>query len=91
MKKLIKLLIATIFLLISFVFIIDIDVIFTSKQYIKNDYSELKNVDCILILGAGIWDDEPSPMLKDRLDKGIELYKNNVSGKLLIKMVFLKE
>lgn len=46
MKKLIKLLIATIFLLISFVFIIDIDVIFTSKQYIKNDYSELKNVDC---------------------------------------------
>lgn len=84
MKKLIKLLIATIFLLISFVFIIDIDVIFTSKQYIKNDYSELKNVDCILILGAGIWDDEPSPMLKDRLDKGIELYKNNVSGKLLM-------
>ena len=78
MKKLIKLLITTIFLLISFIFIINIDVIFTSKQYIKNDYSELKNVDCILILGAGIWDDEPSPMLKDRLDKGIELYKNNV-------------
>lgn len=84
MKKLIKLLIATIFLLISFVFIIDIDVIFTSKQYIKTNYSKLKNVDCILILGAGIWDDEPSPMLKDRLDKGIELYKNNVSGKLLM-------
>lgn len=42
MKKLIKLLITTIFLLISFIFIINIDVIFTSKQYIKNDYSELK-------------------------------------------------
>ena len=48
---------------------------------------ELKAIqpDCILILGAGIMDDEtPTPMLKDRLDAGIELYKKGVAPKLLL-------
>ena len=41
--------------------------------------------DCILVLGAGVWDqDTPSPMLKDRLEKGIELYKMGVSDRLLM-------
>lgn len=35
-----------------------------------------KNPQCILVLGAGLnWDGTPSPMLKDRLDTGISLYK----------------
>ena len=40
----------------------------TKKQIIENnDYSGLKDIDCIIILGAGIWGDKPSPMLEDRL------------------------
>lgn len=45
---------------------------------------ELENVDCILVLGAGIWGEKPSPMLEDRLLQGIALYKNGVSNKIIM-------
>ena len=46
--------------------------------------SELQ-ADCILILGAGVWENNtPSPMLKDRLLQGIELYELKASNKLLM-------
>ena len=47
----------------------------------------LKNfdADCVMVLGCGIEDEEtPSPMLKDRLDVGIELYKQGVAPKILL-------
>ena len=57
----------------------------TKKQIIKeNEYSNLSDVDCIIILGAGIWGDKPSPMLEDRLQEGIKLYQNNVSDKIIM-------
>lgn len=41
--------------------------------------------DCIIVLGAGVRSDgSPSPMLKDRLITGIELYENGVSDRLLM-------
>lgn len=48
---------------------------------------EMKNLkyDCILVLGAGIQDREtPTPMLRDRLDVGIELYEKGVAPKILL-------
>ncbi len=43
------------------------------------------DADCILVLGAGIKDEEtPSDMLKDRLDVGIELYRQGLAPKLLL-------
>ena len=57
----------------------------TKKQIIENnDYSGLKDIDCIIILGAGIWGDKPSPMLEDRLLEGISLYEDNVSSKIIM-------
>ena len=57
----------------------------TKNQIIeKDDYSTLKNIDCIIILGAGIWGDKPSPMLEDRLKEGILLYNNEVSDKIIM-------
>ena len=44
--------------------------IFTADTF-KND----EKADCILILGAGVKDGKPKPMLRDRLLTGIELYK----------------
>lgn len=44
----------------------------------------LGDVDCILILGCGVWDTEPSPMLNDRLKVGISLYEAGVSDRLLM-------
>ena len=40
---------------------------------------------CILVLGCAVWaDNEPSPMLRDRLDTAISLYKAGVAPKLLL-------
>lgn len=57
----------------------------TKNQIIENnDYSNLKDIDCIVVLGAGIWGDKPSPMLEDRLLQAIDLYQNNVSLKIIM-------
>jgi len=41
--------------------------------------------DCILVLGAGVWEgNKPSPMLEDRLLKGIELYKAGIAPKIIM-------
>lgn len=57
----------------------------TKNQIIKeNEYADLSDVDCIIILGAGIWGDKPSPMLEDRLLEGIKLYQNGVSDKIIM-------
>lgn len=43
------------------------------------------DADCILVLGAGVWDGgRPSHMLEDRLLQGIELYKRGASDRLLM-------
>ena len=57
----------------------------TQKQIIEaKEVSKLDGVDCIVVLGAGVWGDKPSPMLEDRLIQAIELYKNNVSSKIIM-------
>ena len=44
-----------------------------------------KQLDCILVLGAGLSPDgSPSPMLRDRLDLGIYLYKEGYAPKILL-------
>lgn len=45
----------------------------------------LKTIDCILVLGCGVRDDgTPSDMLRDRLERGIELYFAGAAPKLLM-------
>ena len=86
MKKLLKYGIIAIILITIIVLGINLYVrISTNKQIIKeNDYTALSDVDCIIILGAGIWKYKPSPMLEDRLLEGIKLYQNNVSDKIIM-------
>ena len=86
MKKLLKYGIIAIIIITIIVLGINLYVrISTNKQIIKeNDYTALSDVDCIIILGAGIWEDEPSPMLEDRLLEGIKLYQDSVSDKIIM-------
>ncbi len=42
------------------------------------------DADCILVLGAGVINGSPSPMLTDRLLEGIDLYNAGASEKLLM-------
>ncbi len=50
----------------------------------QTDAKNLENVDCILILGAGIRNNKPTHMLEDRLLEGIELYNNQVAPKIIM-------
>jgi len=57
----------------------------TENQILENkDYSNLQDIDCIIVLGAGVWGKNPSPMLEDRLIEGINLYKNKVASKIIM-------
>lgn len=53
--------------------------VFTADTF-KND----EKADCILILGAGVKDGKPKPMLRDRLLTGIELYKSGAAEKIIM-------
>jgi vancomycin permeability regulator SanA len=65
---------------------INIYVINTTKdQIVDQEKAKELKADCILILGAGVWEnDQPSHMLSDRLDEGIALYKAGVAPKILM-------
>ncbi len=86
MKKIIKY--VTIVLIVMIVIVLGINFyvkLSTKKQIIGNkDDSRLKDVDCIIVLGAGVWGDKPSPMLEDRLLEAISLYENNTSSKIIM-------
>lgn len=85
MKKIIRYGFIVVIVLILIVFFINFYVIFKTKdQIIESDYSKLNDIDCIIVLGAGIWGDRPSPMLEDRLNTGIDLYKNGISSKIIM-------
>lgn len=80
-----------VFLIIIFIILIIIlglnfYVVGTTKDRIltEEEANKLENVDCILVLGAGIWGDKPSPMLEDRLLQGISLYENGTSNKIIM-------
>ena len=86
MKKFIKLVLILIIIVLVVVMGINFYVQISTKNKIikNNDYSKIDNVDCIIVLGAAVWGDRPSPMLEDRLLQAIELYKNNVSSKIIV-------
>ena len=86
MKKMIKILLIVFIALIAIVFIINHFVKSSTKKQIlsENEANKLEDIDCILVLGAGIWGDRPSPMLEDRLLQAISLYENNVSAKIIM-------
>ena len=66
--------------------IINLNMIINSyKQIIKDEESKIQNIDCLLVLGAGIIENSrPTLMLKDRLDKSIELYKKGFAQKIIM-------
>ena len=86
MKKVVKYLLIILISLMLLLFSLNIYVTSSTKKQIvnKNDYSKLNDIDCIVVLGAGIWGNKPSPLLQDRLDTAISLYENNVSSKIIM-------
>ena len=57
----------------------------STKSKIKNaEEIKEKDIDCILILGAGIWGNRPSYMLEDRLLEGANLYNKKIAPKIIV-------
>ena len=78
--KIIAILVISFFLITNFYMIISTkDKILTNKEQ-----NTLKNIDFILVLGAGIKNKRPSPMLEERLNLSILFYQNNPSPQILI-------
>ena len=86
MKKVIKFVVIILIAIVLIVLLIDLFVINLVKNKIleKEQYSKLENIDCILVLGAGVRNNSPSPMLEDRILKAIELYNDGVASKIIM-------
>ena len=85
-KRIITVLISAAVLLLAVIF--GPNFIVVSKA--KNDIISLEEAEsladtyCAVILGAGVRNGKPTPMLKDRLLTGIELYKSGAVKKLIM-------
>ena len=85
-KKILMFIIIFIIVIILLILGINIFVVFSTNNNIITEESakDLKDIDCILVLGAGVWGDKPSPMLEDRLVQGVSLYNNGVAPKIIM-------
>ena len=84
MKKLVVWLCLLMILGLCLIFSINDWVIQSTKDFIVKQTSDLEGYDAILILGAGVNGNAPSPMLEDRLKKGIELYFQGAASKIIM-------
>ena len=75
MKKKIFYLLMILVICLLLILGINFYIINKTKSRIITNYN-LDNIDCVIVLGAGVKDDTPSPMLKDRLDKTLTIYNN---------------
>jgi len=40
--------------------------------------------DCIIVLGAAVWNGKPSPAMRERLDVALELYREGMAGQMIV-------
>lgn len=87
LKKLLLALLALCVLCAGVVFGINGYILYSTEKQILSatDAATLENVDCILVLGCGVYaDGRPSAMLEDRLKQGVSLFQAGASPKLLM-------
>lgn len=87
MKVLTKIIIAGLILAAALIFLVDGYVKYNANRYIVSpeEAERLQSVDCIIVLGCQVKSNgKPSDMLADRLKRGISLYKEGVSDKIIM-------
>ncbi len=88
MNKIIK----RIILIIGILVVVGIIIVLGINLFVKNSVKDKivdensldKNYDAILVLGAGLRNGKPSPVLKDRLDMAYKLYEDGYSKKIIV-------
>lgn len=85
-KRIFIVLITAVLLLVAAVFVPNFIVVKKTKNNIitAEAAKKLYDIDCAVVLGAGVRDGKPTPMLKDRLLTGVELYKSGAAKKLIM-------
>ena len=86
MKKIIKIVIILLLIISTITLGINLYIINVTNSQI-NKIEEINfntDIDCIVILGAGVRGEKPSPMLEDRLLTGIDLYNKGISNKIIV-------
>ena len=68
----------------AYALLVNFFVIAYGKTHILEPKETEDGYDCILVLGCGVYGNQPSDMLRDRLDRAIELYNSGVSDRLLM-------
>lgn len=84
-RGILRIVIIAVSALIAAVLIMDLSIVFYSSEHILSPDASVPEADCILVLGAGVYDDgSPSPMLADRLEIAAWLYKRGVSERIIV-------
>lgn len=86
MLKIIKWILKLIMIVIALIVGINLFVKFEGERSLRSvEQVRGKSYDAIIVLGAGVYGNgEPTKILKDRLDRGIELYKAGAAPKMLM-------
>lgn len=82
-SKLPKIIIIGCFVIFIFVLFVNLVVIGKSSKYINKDIN-YNNYNYVIVLGAKVDSNGPSLMLKDRLDKAIDIYRSNSDIKIIV-------
>ena len=85
LKKSISILLVMVLICTLVPLIMNIYVVSFASRYIltPEEFAE-QNVDCVMVLGAGVWGNSPSHMLEERLNRGIEVYNSPATNRLLM-------
>ena len=85
LKRIFSISLLIIFILAQIPLLINVYMLeYTNKYILSVEEASKKNVDCVLVLGAGVWGDTPSHMLEERLNRGIEVYKTGCTNRILM-------
>lgn len=87
MKKFICIFLCVILLIGGYALGVNFYILAASKKHIieTNDVSDLSDLDCVLVLGCGVKEDgTPSDMLKERVQKGVEVFNESNAEYLLL-------
>ncbi len=71
---------------VAVIFSVNAYVVFSVDERIidADSAAALEDIDCIIVLGAGVRNGSPSAMLQDRIDCGVSLYKSGAAPKIIM-------
>ena len=64
---------------------------YSNRYFLTVEEAAEMEFDCVLVLGAGVWGEDPSHMLEERLNRGIEVYNTDCTDRLLMSGDHVRE